>query len=243
MKIVLEYPDILHKGNDMNFSDQILSFYNHLNITSTLPEGVEILKPYKDQQAVTLCEQFFQKYYADNTKRFLILGINPGRHGGGITGIPFTDPLKLEQYCGIQNTFAKKTELSADFIYTMINAYGGPEKFYNQFYISAVSPLGFTKDGKNLNYYDIKELQDGLKDFIVQCLMKQLEFGIDRTACFCLGEGENYKYVNRLNNELKIFETIVPLPHPRFIMQYRRKEVQYFVDLYIEKLRGNTNLQ
>ncbi len=227
----------------MNFSDQILSFYSQLNITSILPKDVDVLRPYQDERAVMLCNLFYKKYYADTNRRFLIMGINPGRHGGGVTGIPFTDPLKLEKYCGIQNTMSKKPELSADFIYTMIDAYGGPDKFYNRFYISAVSPLGFTKDGKNLNYYDVKELQDGLKNFIVQCLKVQLEFGIDRNACFCLGEGENYKYLNRLNDELKIFKTIVPLPHPRFIMQYRRKQIQHFVDVYIEKLGGNINLQ
>ncbi len=117
----------------------------------------------------------------------------------------------------------------------MSAAYGGPEKFYSRFYISAVSPLGFTKDGKNLNYYDNKELQTGLKDFIVDCLRKQLVFGINTTVCFCLGEGENFKYLNRLNNELKIFDTVVSLPHPRFIMQYRRKHIQHFVDVYLEK--------
>jgi hypothetical protein len=125
----------------------------------------------------------------------------------------------------------------------MIDAYGGPKTFYDQFYISAISPLGFMKDGKNLNYYDIKELQDGLRNFIIRCLQQQLEFGIKTERCYCLGEGENYKYLNRLNNELKIFDTIVPLAHPRFIMQYRRKQVQHFVDVYIEKLRVNTEFR
>ena len=220
----------------MNFSDQILSFYRQLNIRTALPDGVEVLMPYQDKQVVVLCEQFYKKYYSDSQKRFLILGINPGRHGGGVTGIPFTDPLKLEKYCDIPNTLTKKPELSADFIYTMMDACGGPEKFYRKFYISAVSPLGFTKDGKNLNYYDVKELQETLRGFIIQGLKEQLKFGIDTSTCFCLGEGKNYQYLKHLNDELKIFDTIVPLPHPRFIMQYRRKQVQLFVDVYVEKL-------
>ncbi|MFI5224347.1 MAG: DUF4918 domain-containing protein, partial [Nitrospirales bacterium] len=66
----------------------------------------------------------------------LILGINPGRLGAGLTGIPFTDPLKLQNICGIENTLPKKAELSADFIYTMISAFGGPEAFYKKFYFS-----------------------------------------------------------------------------------------------------------
>ena len=88
---------------------------------------------------------FYTKYYSDNNKRILLLGINPGRFGGGVTGIPFTDPVRLEKVCGIKNDFQKKQELSSVFIYEMIEAYGGAEKFYKQFYISAVSPLGFVK--------------------------------------------------------------------------------------------------
>ncbi len=92
----------------MNFSEHILSFYKQLNIQTPLPKDVKVLLPYKDDDAVLVCDQFYRKYYADMNKRFLILGINPGRHGGGITGIPFTDALKLEKYCGIPNTLPKK---------------------------------------------------------------------------------------------------------------------------------------
>ena len=53
---------------------------------------------------------------------------------------------------------SKKQELSSVFMYEMINAYGGAELFYKRFYITAVSPLGFVKNGRNLNYYDDKIL-------------------------------------------------------------------------------------
>ena len=193
------------------FAEHVLSFYKDLKITSRLPKGVVVLNPYLDDQAFPYCAQFYNKFYCDNDERTIIFGINPGRHGGGMTGIPFTDPAKLEQVCGIANPFTKKAELSADFIYTMISAYGGPAQFYRRFYFSAVSPLGFTMDGKNLNYYDIKELQIALKDFIVESLHKQLVFGVNKSFCFCLGEGDNFKYLTRLNSELKIFEKIVKI--------------------------------
>ena len=186
--------------------------------------------------AFSYCTKFYKKFFDDVDERTVILGINPGRHGGGITGIPFTDPVKLDQCCNIPNSLNKKPELSADFIYTMIQAYGGPEKFYRKFYFSAISPLGFTKEGKNLNYYDIKELQITIKDFIVESLKKQMTFGIKTSICYCLGEGENFKFLNRLNDELKIFQQIVPLAHPRFIMQYRRKRVGEYVDSYLKAL-------
>ncbi|MBL0740187.1 uracil-DNA glycosylase family protein [Chryseolinea lacunae] len=220
----------------MTFSEQILNFYSTLHIAQKLPKGVEVLHPYKDEMAMALCKTFYNQYYGDQKKRFIIMGINPGRLGGGLTGIPFTDPVKLEKYCHIPNDLPKKAELSADFIYAMIEAFGGAKTFYKKFYISAVSPLGFMKDGKNLNYYDIPKLQEVLKPFIVTSLQTQLPFGIHTTTCFCLGEGQNYKYLKRLNDELQIFDTVVPLPHPRFIMQYKRKKVAEYVDLYLEKL-------
>ena len=220
----------------MTFADQVLSFYKNLEIKAPLPEGVVALNPYRDDESFSYCTKFYKKFFDDVDERIVILGINPGRHGGGITGIPFTDPVKLDQCCHIPNSLNKKPELSADFIYTMIQAYGGPEKFYRKFYFSAISPLGFTKDGKNLNYYDVKELQITIKDFIVESLKKQMTFGIKTSTCYCLGEGENFKFLNRLNDELKIFQQIVPLAHPRFIMQYRRKRVGEYVDSYLKSL-------
>lgn len=220
----------------MTFADHILTFFQQLNITTPLPNGVEVLNPYQDEQVFELCKQFYKKYYEDDHERILILGINPGRHGGGLTGIPFTDPLKLEKYCGITNSLQKKSELSADFIYTMINSYGGPVQFYEKFYFSSVSPLGFTMDGKNLNYYDIKELQVSLREFIIQSITATISFGISRSVCYCLGEGENFKFLSRLNKELQLFKKIVPLAHPRFIMQYQRKKVPEYVIDYILRL-------
>lgn len=222
----------------MTFAEKVLLFYRSLRITVPLPQDVVVLDPFSDEVAFSYCARFYRKFYGDESERTVILGINPGRHGGGVTGIPFTDPVKLEQYCGISNPFKKKPELSADFIYNMIDAFGGPELFYRKYYFSAVSPLGFTKGGKNLNYYDVKELTSALTDFIVDSLMHQLSFGIRKDVCFCLGEGENFKYLKALNNDLRIFGEIIPLAHPRFIMQYRRKAMLDYIDDYLGKLGG-----
>jgi len=219
-------------------ADKILDFLTKLPDPGPLPKGVDVMNPFTDPRAFALVQRFYRKYYNDNTPRIAILGINPGRFGGGITGIPFTDPIKLEKYCGIENDYDKRGELSADFIYRMIEAYGGPEAFYGRFYISAVSPLGFVLNGKNMNYYDDAELERGLHTFIIQCLNTQLVFPLDRKRCFCLGEGKNFKYLVKLNRDHAFFDEIIPLPHPRFIMQYRRKRVEEYVRRYVDALNA-----
>jgi len=219
----------------MTLADRILSFQKNLKLNIKLPKGVQAMNPYQDKIAFSICEKFYKKFYNDDGQRTMILGINPGRHGGGITGIPFTDPVKLEEL-GIVNDFQKKRELSADFVYQMIDAFGGAKKFYQKFYFSAISPLGFTKDDKNLNYYDIKGLPELLDKFIVECMSLQLSWGINKKVCYCLGEGENFKFLSKLNAKHFFFEDIIPLPHPRFIMQYRRKKLDQFINLYLERL-------
>lgn len=218
-------------------ADKVLDFLKSLNLNTKLPAGVEVMNPYQDSSVFALCREFYTRFYCDNQPRTLILGINPGRFGGGITGIPFTDPIKLERYCGIKNELPKKAELSADFIYSMIEAFGSAKAFYGKFYISAVCPLGFVKDGKNLNYYDLKALENAVYEFCVQSTRNQLKFGLNTDVCYCLGEGMNFKFLAKLNAEHKFFNRIIPLPHPRFIMQYKRKRVKEYVGRYLKELQ------
>lgn len=195
------------------------------------------MSPYQDRPIMALCETFYRKYYNDDAKRILLLGINPGRFGGGATGIPFTDPVRLETECHIPNTLPKKGELSADFIYRVVAAFDGPEEFYRRFLIGSVCPLGFTKDGKNLNYYDDKKLTATCLPFMIGSINDLKKISRSEEV-FCLGEGQNYKMLRRLNEEHQFFEEVHPLPHPRFIMQYRRKKVDEYVERYVKALAG-----
>jgi hypothetical protein len=223
-----------------NFAENIFQFIRQLNFPVTPPEDIEVMNPFLDPETLNCCKAFYNKYYSDNNTRYMIFGINPGRFGGGITGIPFTDPIRLQNECGIKNNWAKKQELSSVFIYEMINEMGGPEHFYSNYYISAVSPLGFTRGNKNLNYYDDKKLQCQVKEFVTDCMNKQLSFNISRNVAFCLGHGKNYEYLTSLNEEMGYFKTIVPLSHPRFIMQYKLKKKSEYIDQYIHELKLKT---
>ncbi len=105
--------------------------------------------------------------------------------------------------------------MSSVYVYDVIAAYGGPAAFYRDFYIGAMSPLGFTVDkpgGKvvNYNYYDSKALTEAVYDFMLENLRKQVAFGIDRTVGYCLGTGKNADFILRLNEKEKFFDRIIP---------------------------------
>lgn len=217
----------------MSIADHILSFLFNIEFPVELPPGFEVLHPFKDEETKRVCTQFYNTYYNDNNPRYCIIGINPGRFGAGVTGVPFTDPIRLKNELRIENDWPKKQELSSVFIYDMIAAFGGVEKFYSFFYITAVSPLGLVKDGKNINYYDNKLLQESMKPFAVGCLEKQLSWGLKTDAAFCLGEGKNYDYLKKLNHEFNFFKKIIPLAHPRFIMQYKLKQKDDYICRYL----------
>jgi hypothetical protein len=218
------------------FANNILHFLFNLKLPFKLPRHIEVLDAHQHAEVQRICAAFYQKYYSDDNKRYLLLGINPGRFGGGVTGIPFTDPIRLAKVCGINNNFQPKPELSSVFMYEMIEAFGGLEKFYSKFYISSVSPLGYVMKGKNLNYYDNKILLKKVKPFIIECMHKQLAFGINTDVCFCIGEGENLKYLNQLNEKYKWFDNIKTLSHPRFVMQYKLKCKQQYIQQYLKTL-------
>ena len=224
------------------FAEKVISFYESLNFSGNLPSGISVMNPYHENNEVfNVISKFYRKYYSDTRSRHLILGINPGRFGAGVTGIPFTDTVRLKEKCGLEIPGLKTYETSSVFIYEMIEKYGGPEKFYGDFFISAVSSLGFTKTGlngkeKNFNYYDSKELIHAVSEFAVESIRKQLDFGIERDVCFCLGAGKNLKFLSKLNGEYHFFERIEPLEHPRFIMQYRMKQKDKYLDDYVKIL-------
>ena len=221
----------------MTFGEKVAQYYKSIPIPKNLPSGVEVLYPFEDRDVMDLVNLFSKQFYTGSHSRTFLIGINPGRFGGGATGIPFTDPIRLKEVLAIHNDMDKKAELSSKYIYDMIEAYGGATAFYNDCYFTSVSPIGFVKDGRNLNYYDIRELQESLEEYIVAELRKQIDFGAKPKA-FSLGMGKNIAFLKKLNEKYQLFEAIDALPHPRWIMQYRLKRKDEFVGQYIKSIKG-----
>ncbi|MBO9729925.1 MAG: DUF4918 family protein [Chitinophaga sp.] len=223
----------------MTIADQIIAFNGHLHFPGKLPAGIRVMNPFKEGPGIMdIMTRFYKKFYDDKKPRQLILGINPGRLGSGSTGVPFTDTKRMLEKCGIEIKGLKTHEPSSVFVYDVIDAYGGVKPFYQHFYISSICPLGFTSlqpGGKevNYNYYDSAALTKAAYPFIVSSLKEQLEWNIDREVCYCMGTGKNAAFLQALNAQEGFFKTIVPLEHPRFVMQYKSKTKDQYVDKYL----------
>jgi Domain of unknown function (DUF4918) len=221
------------------YFQKVLTYYRQIkDCLPSLPKDITILDPYDNGQVKEVMHQFYEKYYDDDKVRKLILGINPGRLGAGTTGIPFTDPVRLVQECHVPCEF-KSYEPSSVFVYKMIHGFGGVEAFYNTFFISSVSPIGFTKGAKNFNYYDDPNVFKKLKPYLVHQMESLIKLPLDIDRVFCWGEGKNYQFISLLNKEFKWFKTIIPMPHPRYIMQYKQKQLESYIDRYLDLFANN----
>lgn len=223
------------------FADKVIQFNENLMYTGDLPEGFQVLNPYLDNpETMTVMQEFYHQYYHDQNRRKFIIGINPSRHGAGVTGIPFTDTKRLEAVCGIKMYSARTHEISSVFMYDMIADYGGAEEFYKDIYINSPFPLAIVKKTKtgwlNANYYDDKKLFEAVKDFMIDSLKKHISMGVDTSEVFVLGK-KNSEFISTLNKEAHLFEKMTILEHPRYIQQYKTKEKQLYIDKYIIALK------
>jgi len=227
--------------SDKTFADQVVEFNKKLNFKGNLPEDFQVLNPYLDNpETLVVMQKFYEKYYNDSNQRKFMVGINPSRHGAGVTGVPFTDTKRLETVCGITMESAHTHEISSVFIYDMIAAYGGAEEFYRDFYINSPFPLAIVRKSKgnwvNANYYDDRELFNDVKDFMINSLKKHISLGLDTSEVFVLGK-KNADFISKLNEEATLFDQMTVLEHPRYIQQYKSKEKDLYIDKYILALK------
>ena len=219
------------------FGEKVVAFNNKLKFSGNLPEGFEVMNPFFDNpETITVMSKFYQKFYNDYHQRKFIIGINPSRHGAGVTGVPFTDTKRLETVCGIEMKTAHTHEISSVFLYDVIENFGGVEAFYKKFYINSPFPLAIIrktlKGNLNANYYDDKDLFEAVKPFMIQSLKDHIDLGLDTSEVFILGK-KNATFIDKINSQEKFFEKMTVLEHPRYIQQYKIKEKQLYIDKYL----------
>ena len=232
------------------FDQKVIEFNKKLSkISMELPDGFKIINPFNGSQKEIVTEistAFYKKFYNDYNKRRIILGSSPARRGTAITGVPFEDAAHLQKETGILIDKFYINKSSSGFLYDVIEKYGNCTKFYYDFYMNFVCPLGIVrinKKGKevNCNYYENKKLQEALYPFIIDSIRSQLDFGIDTSVCYCIGSGENFNFLSKVNQEYNFFGSIIPLEHPRFIMQYNSKRKDEFIEKYVNAFQGIQN--
>lgn len=224
------------------FAEQVVEFNRNLRYSGKLPDGFQVLNPYLDNpETLVVMEKFYRKFYNDAHQRKFLIGINPSRHGAGVTGIPFTDTKRLESVCGIKMESAHTHEISSVFIYDMIEAYGGAQEFYKEVYINSPFPLAIVRKSKekwiNANYYDDKALFEEVKDFMIYTLRQHLTLNLDASEVFVMGK-KNADFISKLNQEANLFDKMTVLEHPRYIQQYKSKEKDFYIDKYIFALKN-----
>ena len=226
----------------LTIGQRIIAFNKGLQYTGKLPEGFAVLNPYLDNpETLQVMTSFYDKYYNDEVPRKFIIGINPSRHGAGVTGVPFTDTKHLENDCGIPMLSARTHEVSSVFVYDMIAQYGGVAAFYKDYYINSPFPLAIVRKNAqgnwlNANYYDDPELFALTREYMIETLKKHIALGLDTNEVYILGK-KNATFLEKLNKEASLFKKMVVLEHPRYIEQYKSKEKQLYIDKFITLLK------
>lgn len=226
---------------------RVLEFNEELaGTTLELPPGFKVINPFSGPQKGRVREvttAFYQKYYDGHEPRRLVLGSSPARRGTAVTGVPFEDAKLLESDTGVDIDGYAVSRPSSGFLHDVIRRYGGRSRFYADFLMSFVCPLGLVRvkpGGKevNCNYYESKKLLETLHSFLMSTLESQLAFGIDTSVCYCIGSGENFRFLSKVNEGRRFFQRIEPLEHPRFITQYNPERKEEFAEKYLSTLRG-----
>ena len=226
-----------------SFSKKALEYNQYLSkVNICLPNGYRLINPFNGpnkKQINEITNRFYNKYYNDNNTRRLILGSSPARRGTAVTGIPFEDADQLQIITGVFIDSFYINKSSSSFLYDVIEIYGGREKFYSKFYMNFICPLGIVKTNLNgnyvnCNYYENKKIKELLYSFILESLKRIIKIGIDTSIVYCIGSGDNYNFLLELNNKYHLFGKIIPLEHPRFIMQYNSKNKDYYINKYLD---------
>lgn len=76
-----------------------------------------------------------------------------------------------------------------------------------------------------------------LYQYIIESIKEIININIDTSICYCIGSGKNYHFLQKINKEYNFFDKIIPLEHPRFIMQYNSANKDFYLKKYLSILK------
>ncbi len=88
----------------------------------------------------------------------------------------------------------------------------------------------------NLNYYDDNALEKAVTPFVEYWLRTLVKCGMRTDTVLCIGTGKNATFFNKLNERLELFDRIIALEHPRYVMQYKSKQMDAYIAKYLSAL-------
>jgi len=195
---------------------------NHDFLAALGREDICVLADFLDHQQVM--SAFWHRFYSGDLPRQVICGLNPGRLGAGLTGVPFTDFQTLARW--MPQIERQDTEPSAQFFAKVVDAIG-VESFFQRFYVTNISAVGYVKDGRNLNYHD---LPAEALEFVGRRFVEEME-NVRPLRIIALG-----RQVERSIKKLLPEVSVTYLPHPAWVSTYRKSSQQDWIDLYLIKL-------
>jgi hypothetical protein len=209
--------------------EDMLRLYNKMENVNELEQGnIAVLNEFlKNEKFI---RKFYEEYVDCNISNIKVVmcGINPGRYGAGKMGIPFIDFNSLsELLLGVQRN---DSERSAEYFYSVIKKYGA-KKFYSNVYVTNICSVGFLKDNKNYNYY---QLPESIKEIIHLNFLEKIKIVNPQIIIPLSKDVDNtLKYLQSIG-KLKDILIDNRLNHPFFCSIKSNWEIEF--NKYIDKL-------
>ena len=177
--------------------------------------------------------EFHKRYVQPNSPKIVMCGINPGRRGAGITGIPFIDTNSLSEM--LPDISNPKSEKSAKFFFSIIKEFGINE-FSRNIHVTNMSWFGFYSldKGTNVNYnYLPIEIQNVLVDKFVE----EMDF-VNPNVILPIGDTVKLELLNNLKVKNRISAEIgTRLYHPAYRLVERNSYIKVLTE-YLTKLKS-----
>lgn len=192
--------------------DLHLDFYHSIKendeVISTLrKENIKILDGFI--RNIDLVRRYYQTVYQTNRDRIVLCGINPGKLGAGKTGVPFLDFKSISQI--FSDVRLSDQERSAQYMWSVINKIG-IDKFYKNIYITNISWFGFTKEGNNLNYY---QLPRNIRNLFTYSFIEEMKI-VQPKVMIPLGREVESTLQTMVRSGDLTYPIATRLPHPFF---------------------------